>query len=139
VEQWFSIEVLDGAFGASFWAETHGDLLTESALRFGAADWAWHHHHWGVVFEIRFDDEAAWDAWRESLAVRTALDAVPDPVSGLIVYKGRGGSSGRVQPRRPKPLRGSGAAALPLPIDDIFDDWTEWRRDLLPAPILQTA
>ena len=115
MEQWFSIEVLDGAYGASSWADSFGDRLVESALGYGALDWAWHRHTWGVVFEIRFHSEAQWDAWRESLAVRTALDAVPDPVSGLIVYKGRGGSSGRVQPRKPKPLRGSGAAALPLP------------------------
>jgi hypothetical protein len=121
VEQWFSIEVFDGEFAASRWAETYGDMLAESALSFGAVDWAWHQHDFGVLLEARFEDEAQWDAWRESLAVRTALDAVPDPVSGLIVYKGRGGSSGRVQPRRPKPLRGSGAAALPLPV--------EWEAD----------
>lgn len=118
VEQWFSIEVLDGAASARLWADAHGDVLTESGLSHGALDWSWHSHTWGVVFEIRFEDEAAWDRWRESPAVVAALDKVPDPVSGLIVYKGRGGSSGRVQPRRPKPLSGSGAAALPLPLDD---------------------
>jgi hypothetical protein len=118
VEQWFSIEVLDGAASARLWADAHGDILTESGLSHGALDWSWHTHNWGVVFEIRFEDEAAWDRWRESPSVVAALDKVPDPVSGLIVYKGRGGSSGRVQPRRPKPLSGSGAAALPLPLDD---------------------
>jgi hypothetical protein len=44
-------------------------------------------------------------------------------VSGLLIYKGRGGSAGRVQPRRPKPLSGSGAAALPLPFE------LEWEFD----------
>lgn len=132
VEQWFSIEVLDGAYPASRWSESHGDALTESALGFGALDWSWHAHSWGVVFEVRFDDEAAWDRWRESPAVAAALDAVPDPVSGLIVYKGRGGSSGRVEPRKPRPLRGSGAAALPLPIDD----WLVPLEDELRLPVL---
>jgi hypothetical protein len=45
--------------------------------------------------------------------VRAALDAVPDPVNGLLIYPGRGGSSGRVQPRRPRPIAGAGAAPLP--------------------------
>lgn len=125
VESWFSIEVLDGSTSARLWAEAHGDVLTESGLGHGALDWSWHHHTWGVVFEIRFEDEAAWDRWRESPVVVAALDRVPDPVSGLIVYKGRGGSSGRVQPRRPKPLSGSGAAALPLPLDD----WVPFEDD----------
>ncbi|HEX6211700.1 MAG TPA: hypothetical protein VF136_13045, partial [Methylomirabilota bacterium] len=65
----------------------------------------------------------AWERFRASLPVQTALDAVPDPVSGVIVYRGRGGSAGRSQPRKPKPLSGSGAAALPLPEvleDDLF-------------------
>jgi hypothetical protein len=135
VEQWFSIEVLDGSYSASLWVEAFGDSLTESALGFGALDWSWHSHAWGVVFEIRFEDEAAWDRWRESAPVQAALDGVPDPVSGLIVYKGRGGSAGRVEPRRPKPLRGSGAAALPLPVDEaVFDDWrTGYVLQALPA------
>ena len=54
---------------------------------------------------------------------------MPDPVSGLLIYKGRGGSAGRVQPRkRPRPLIGSGAAALrflPLELElewDVFGD-----------------
>jgi hypothetical protein len=116
MEQWFSIEVLDGRSTASQWADAFGDDLVTSALGFGAQDWSWHSHTWGVVLEVRFPNEAAWDAWRESLTVQRALDSVPDPVSGLIVYKGRGGSSGRVQPRKPRPLSGSGAAALPLPL-----------------------
>lgn len=131
VEQWFSIEVLDGDTSASLWADAHGDALTESALGYGALDWAWHAHTWGVVFEVRFVDEAAWDRWRESLALQAALDAVPDPVSGLIVYKGRGGSSGRVQPRKPRPLAGSGTAALPLPLP--LDDWLPVEDDRAPV------
>ena len=112
-----SIEVLDGASSASLWAEARGDSLIEAALTGGATDWAWHRHTWGVVLELCFEDEAAWDRFSALPAVDAALDAVPDPVSGLIVYRGRGGSSGRAEPRRPKPLIGSGSAALPLPVE----------------------
>lgn len=134
MEQWFSIEVLDGSYPAGLWSGSHGDALTESALGFGALDWSWHAHSWGVVFEIRFEDEAAWDRWRESPTVVAALDAVPDPVSGLIVYRGRGGSSGRAEPRRPRPLLGSGAAALPLPMND----WLVPAEDELRLPAFLT-
>jgi hypothetical protein len=114
---WFSIEVLDGIVSASVWSEAHGDALIESALLSGATDWNWHRHTWGVVLELNFDDESAWERFRNATAVQAALEAVPDPVSGLIMYRGRGGSSGTVEPRRPKPLVGSGSAALPLPWD----------------------
>lgn len=131
---WMSIEVFDGAFAASSWQESFGDSLVESALGFGATDWSWDRHTWGVIFEVAFEDEASWEKFRASLPVQTALDAVPDPVSGLIVYKGRGGSAGRSQPRKPKPLSGSGAASLPMPelldedfIEQIFRDALERR------------
>lgn len=117
---WMSIEVFDGRYSARSWQENVGDSLVETALRTGATDWNWHSHTWGVVFEVCFDDESAWDRYRQTLAVQIALDAVPDPVSGVIIYKGRGGSAGWISPRKPKPLVGSGAAALPLP--NIFED-----------------
>jgi hypothetical protein len=117
-----SIEVFDGAFSARSWSEAWGDQLVEHAITSGATDWAWHHSSWGVIFEIAFADEEAWQRYRDSLPVSTALDSVPDPVSGVIVYRGRGGSSSTRQPRKPRPLAGSGAAALPLPID------AEWLR-----------
>jgi hypothetical protein len=119
---WFSIEVLDGASSAALWQEAHGDALVEAAFLTGATDWNWHRHTWGVVLELELADEDAWERFRAGLAVRTALDAVPDPVSGLIVYKGRGGSAGRAQPRKPRPLIGSGAAALPLPFELLGDE-----------------
>ena len=122
-----SIEVLDGASSASLWAEAHGDSLIEAAFTGGATDWNWHRHTWGVVLELCFTDEAAWDRFRALPAVDAALDAVPDPISGLIVYRGRGGNAGRGEPRRPRPLIGSGAAALPLPVPDL-----EWLDDLIP-------
>jgi hypothetical protein len=52
--------------------------------------------------------------------MRAALDAVPDPTA-VIVYRGRGGSAGTKEPRRPRPLIGSGAAALPMPFE-VLDD-----------------
>jgi hypothetical protein len=121
MSEWYSIEVFDGASSAGLWAEMHGDPLLESALLSGAKDWSWHHHSWGVVLELEFADTRSWESWRALPHVQAALDAVPDPISGLIVYRGRGGSSGKSWPRRPRPLLGSGSAALPLP-------W-EWDSD----------
>lgn len=118
---WYSIEVLDGATSASLWAEAYGDALIETALFNGATDWSSNRHAWGVVIELSFEDEAAWERFRRLSSVIAALDAVPDPMSGLIVYPGRGGSSANRSPRKPKPLVGSGSAALPLPWD-LFED-----------------
>jgi len=112
---WMSLEIFDGDTTASSWAEIFGDVLTEAALAGGALDWAWHRHDWGVIFEVSFPDEATWERFRATPLVGATLDAVPDPVSGLLVYRGRGGSSGRPIPRRPRPFAGCGAAALPLP------------------------
>jgi hypothetical protein len=126
VSAWFSIEVLDGAASASGWAEVWSDALVETALFGGATDWSWHRHSWGVVFEVEFADETAWDVFRVQAAVTAALDTVPDPVTGVIVYRGRGGSAGRSERRKPKPMSGSGSAALPLP----WDTGLEWPADL---------
>src|SRR3954470_20224355 len=108
---WFSIEVFDGSSSASLWADAWGDALVEAAFGFGATDWAWHRNTWGVVLELELEDEDVFDRYREHVSVKAALDAVPDPVSGLIVYRGRGGSAGRVTPPRPPPpprARGGG-------------------------------
>jgi hypothetical protein len=127
---WFSMEVLDGAMSAALWSEAHGDALIESAFLSGATDWNWHHHTWGIVLELEFDDDAAWDRYMELPAVRAALDAVPDPVSGLIVYRGRGGTSGAPSPRRPKPLAGAGSAELPIP----WDPWEDLVASIFSPP-----
>jgi hypothetical protein len=129
---WMSIEVIDGSFAASRWADAHGDALVESALSTGAVDWSWHRHTWGVVFEVAFADEEAWERFRSLHGVQAALDAVPDPNFGLIISRGRGGSAGTRDPRRPPLLSGSGAAALPLPFE-LFaeDDWRVSPADLL--------
>lgn len=120
---WFSVEVFDGSAPASAWAEAYQDALVEAALSHGAKDWSWHRHTWGVVFEVCFDDESAWDSYLALPSVVAALDAVPDPLTGLIVYRGRGGGSGAPFPRRPRPLVGSGSAALPIPWEPIVDDF----------------
>ncbi|MGH9104976.1 MAG: hypothetical protein ACRDZX_03910 [Acidimicrobiales bacterium] len=137
MSEWYSIEVFDGASSAALWADTHADAILESALSSGAKDWSWHRHPWGVVLELEFADAKSWDSWRALAQVQAALDAVPDPVSGLIVYRGRGGTSSAGRPRRPRPLQGSGSAALPLPWE--FDDegpalLPGWPRPLFASP-----
>jgi hypothetical protein len=112
---WWSIEVLDGPTGsARGWQDAHGGALTEAAITNGAYDWQWHTHTWGVLLEIAFASDERWQVFRDLPAVRAALDSVPDPVHGLLIYPGRGGSAGSVHPRRPKPIAGAGAATLPV-------------------------
>jgi hypothetical protein len=112
---WWSIEVLDGAtLSAARWQDAHGNALAEAAVTHGAFEWHWHAHSWGVLFEIAFRSDEQWSVFRDLPGVRAVLDAVPDPLNGRLVYPGRGGSSGRVQPRRPRPIAGAGAAALPI-------------------------
>lgn len=113
-----SVEVHDGRFAAGRWADAHGDSLVENALGHGALEWRWRRFDWGVVLELCFADEEAWDRFRASPAVEAALDAVPDAVSGLRIRRGWGGGSSAREPRRPRPLAGAGAAALPLPLPE---------------------
>ncbi len=115
MDHWLSIEIFDGKFPASRWRRAHGDDLTEAAITNGALRWLWHEHRWGVVLELEFIDEHQRDRFRALPAVCAALDAVPDPVSGLLVYPGRGGGSGAGMPRRPRPRPSSGAGARPTP------------------------
>ena len=113
---WWSIEVFHGEFSARRWQDTYSNPLIEAAVSHGATDWEWHEHGWGVVFEVEFGDDAQWAAFRALPLVRAALDAVPDPVNGLLVYRGRGGGAGSVSPRKPRP--GAGAMELPEPGDE---------------------
>ena len=111
---WWSIEVLDGPRGsARAWREAVGGALTEAAVTHGAYEWEWHTHSWGVLLEIAFRSDERWSAYRRLPLVVAALDAVPDPVRGLFVHPGRGGSSAPREPRRPRPVSGAGAAPLP--------------------------
>ncbi len=113
--EWWSIEVLHGEASAYRWQEEHDSALIEAALTNGAADGSWHAGSWGVAFEVLFETERQWLAFRNLPAVRAALDAVPDPVSGLLIYRGRGGGSDARKPRRPKPAPAASAASLPEP------------------------
>ena len=118
--EWLAIEVFDGAFPASMWRRAHDDFLAEAALTNGASVVDWHTTRWGVVVEIAFGTDEQVERFRGLPAVRAALDAVPDPVSGLLVYRGRGGGAGAGVLRRPRPLPVAGAAALPEPAPEEF-------------------
>jgi hypothetical protein len=113
--EWWSVEVFHGEFRASQWQDSYSASLIESAISHGAADWTWIAHQHGVVFEVCFTDDAQWEAFRALPAVRAALDAVPDPVNGLLIYRGRGGGAGVPSPRKPRPTAGAGAMQLPEP------------------------
>ena len=68
-----------------------------------------------------------------------ALDAAPDPVNGLIIYRGRGGSSGSRWPRRRGPKPSAGAMELAEPAEQRQVDVTEagppdWVPAGAPAP-----
>jgi hypothetical protein len=119
VAEWWSIEVFDAsAQPARRWKDAYQDALTEAAITNGATYWEWHEHRYGVAFEVLFDDDAQWEAFRALPAVRTALDAVPDPVNGLLIYRGRGGGAGPRVPRKPKPAPSARAVELPEPVID---------------------
>jgi hypothetical protein len=122
--EWWSVEVFHGEFRAGQWRDTYSSALIEAAVTHGASNWEWHEHRWGVVFEVEFPDDAQWEAFRALPAVQAALDAVPDPVNGLLVYRGRGGAAGALSPRRPRPVAGAGAMALPEPGDEPYLDLT---------------
>jgi hypothetical protein len=114
--EWWSIEVFDAAeLPARRWKDAHQDQLTEAAITHGATYWEWHEHRYGVVFEVLFDSDEQWEAFRELPAVRAALDNVPDPVNGLLIYRGRGGGAGSRKPRKPKPAPSASAIELPEP------------------------
>jgi hypothetical protein len=121
---WWSIEVLHGESSAFGWQEQHDSVLIEAALTNGALDGSWHAGTWGVAFEVLFETEEQWQAFRNLPAVRAALDAVPDPVNGLLVYRGRGGGSDARQPRKPKPAPAASAVSLPEPEAEPYLDLT---------------
>jgi hypothetical protein len=112
--EWWSIEVVNGRISAARWKDAYGEALVEAALTNGAVDWAWHEYRWGVVLEVAFAEEWRWERFY-GLPAKGALEATPDPVKGLLVHRGRGGTSGTRLPRRPRPLAGAGAVELPEP------------------------
>jgi hypothetical protein len=121
---WWSIEVLHGELSAFQWQQAYDSDLIEAALTNGALDGTWHADQWGVAFEVCFETEEEWEAFRELAVVRAALDAVPDPVNGLLIYRGRGGSSAAGKPRRPQPAPSAAAVSLPEPEAEPYIDLT---------------
>ena len=115
---WWSIEVFHGESSARLWQDIYSNALIEAAVTHGATSWEWHEHRWGVVLEIEFAEDIQWESFRALPAVQAALDAVPDPVNGLLVYRGRGGGACSISPRKPRPVAGAGAVALPEPGDE---------------------
>lgn len=124
--EWWSIEVFDSRIQAALrWKDSYRGQIVEAAITTGAVDWNWIEHKSGVVYEVCFADEARWEAFRNSPAVQAALDAVPDPIHGLLVYRGRGGGAGSRQPKKPKPSAGAGALELPEPVEQRVWDLAE--------------
>jgi hypothetical protein len=118
--EWLTFEVFDGEVPASRWRDAHENALIEAAITHGASFWDWHTTRWGVVLELVFDDDERLERYRSLPVVRAALDAVPDRGAGLLVYRGRGGGSGALVPRRPRLHPVAGAAALPEPVADRY-------------------
>ena len=77
-----------------------------------------------MIFEVLFETSEQWEAFRALPAVRAALDAVPDPVNGLLVYRGRGGGADARKPRKPKPAPAASAVSLPEPQSEPHFDLT---------------
>jgi len=136
-EYWWSIEVLDAELPASRWRDAYAAALIEAAIAHGAKDWNWNRFDWGVVFEVAFVDYGAWSQFRQLPAVVAALDAVPDPINGLLIYPGRGGSSGASLPRKPGPRSGAGAAPIPTTPDR--DRLATAARDMVVATVERFA
>jgi hypothetical protein len=117
--EWWSIEVFHGEKApASVWKDSYSDQVTEAAVTNGAVYWEWHEFEYGVIFEVCFETDELWEAFRDLPIVRGALDAVPDPVSGLLIYRGRGGAAGARMPRKPRPAPGAAALELEEPPED---------------------
>jgi hypothetical protein len=114
--EWWSIEVFHGdKLPASRWKDAYEDALTEAAVTNGAVYWEWHEFTYGVIFEVCFPADEQWEAFRRLPAVRGALDSVPDPVNGLLIYRGRGGAAGARDPRKPRPAPAGAALELEEP------------------------
>ena len=117
--EWWSIEVFSGdKLPASGWRYAYEDELTEAAITNGALYYEWHDTEYGVIFEVLFPGDAQWESFRELPVVRAALDGVPDPVNGLLIYRGRGGAAGGTKPRKPKPAPGAAALELEEPKEE---------------------
>lgn len=115
---WWSIEVMDAEhadISAAAWRDAHAQALAESMLTNGVTQWEWYAHSWGVVLEVAFPTEESWLRWRALPGTRAALDAVPDPLAGLLVHRGHGGASGSYVPRSPRIPPTADRVELPEP------------------------
>src|SRR5215472_15075852 len=121
---WWSIEVFHGESSARLWQDIYSNALIESAVTHGATNWEWHEHRWGVVLEIEFAEDIQWESFCALPAVQAALDAVPDPVNGLLVTRGRGGGAGRFPPPKPRPVAGGAPGPLPDPVKNPLPELT---------------
>jgi len=127
--EWWSIEVFSGdKLPASAWRYSYEDALTEAAVTHGALYWDWYDSQYGVIFEVCFATDEQWAAFRALPTVRGALDAVPDPVNGLLIYPGRGGAAGSRKPRKPKPAPSAAALELEEPREERRIRLTRARR-----------
>jgi len=134
VDYW-TIEVLNGELSALRWRDAYGDALVEAAHTNLVADWQWTLHPWGVALQLEFTEEEDWSRFRALPVVRAALDAVPDRVSGVLIYPGLGGSNGASVPRRPRPAPIFTAAAVAVPVRRLKLDVA---ARLEPTPFLRT-
>jgi hypothetical protein len=117
--EWWSIEVFSGdKLPASGWRYAYEDELTEAAITNGALYYEWRDTEYGVIFEVLFRADKDWESFRDLSAVRAALDGVPDPVNGLLIYRGRGGAAGGTKPRKPKPAPSAAALELEEPKEE---------------------
>ena len=117
--EWWSIEVFSGEkLAASAWRYSYEDALTEAAVTHGALYWDWYDSQYGVVFEVCFATDEQWVEFRALTSVKGALDAVPDPESGLLIYRGRGGAAGARDPRKPRPAPSAAAMELEEPAEE---------------------
>jgi hypothetical protein len=115
------MEILDAEHAgttAAAWRGAYAQTLAESLVTNGAAAWKWFEFSWGVVLEVAFADERGWLDWRSLPGTQAALDAVPDPLRGLLVHRGHGGSSGGYVPRAPRIAPAADSVALPEPTAD---------------------
>jgi len=121
MELWLTLEVQDAETSAHRWRDARGQALVEAALTHGARSWAWQEPRWGLILEVGFSDEAQREGFRQLPAVRAALDSAPDPVSGVLVYPGRGGSYGAAVRVHPRPSPSEDAAHAVAPTERLLD------------------